>query len=366
MIPLNLDLTNIVTKPKINNPGENEEPRKLFIWQDDGSLQMRIDYSTLSAYSECNRKGFFTMIESKTSPRTIALVCGSAYHAALELYYRLRGTADLPDIKQRCRAVIEKEYLESGITIFDDHRTSEFCYSLFELYLRDLHNEPFEVLEFTLGDERIQAVEFGFSVPLSTTVIPASLFRQYGFGKLTDSDNHERIHDATSGEIRVNIEWTGVVDLVGYKHGRLWLRDHKTSSMLDTNFFDGFNNAAQPMGYIYAINKFFEEQKSPDRVAGFMLAAAITRKPPVKSGKGPEIHQVIYEYEPWQIAEWHSDTTILLEEFINNLTHNQWTSRRSQCILKYGKCTFFDVCTVPHNQRKLVLDTLPNNVWKPV
>jgi hypothetical protein len=277
-------------------------------------------------------------------------------HAALEVYYKLKSDPDKTKVLSLCRQAIDNHYSDAKISFFDEYRTPDFCYESFLLYV--LHYAHESLTPVTRDSNPL--IEFSFSLDLATTSFDTSTFSLYGFGVLTDNPELEA---AATGSLPLQIKWTGICDMVAEINGENWLIDHKTSSILSADFFEGFNLAMQPVGYLNAIRQAY-----PDlNLAGFMVNTLVCRKP-TKTGKGFEPHRSYHRYPEWLFEEWKSDTIHLIEEFLDNLFRNSFPKKTSWCVGKYGKCAYLDVCTMEPQHRLAILnsDQYVDNSWKPV
>lgn len=155
-------------------------------------------------------------------------------------------------------------------------------------------------------------------------------------------------------------------------NGHLYVVDHKTTSILSQDFFDGFEIAMQPTGYFSAIQAAFPDLP----IRGFMVNVLACRKPVAavtKSGRPTtskpfEPHRRQYDYHPWHVAEFKQDALALVEELFANITNKFFPRKTQWCVGKYGKCPFFDVCSLPPESRleMLMSDNYVYNTWKPV
>lgn len=369
--------------------------RKLFHWLPDGSLQLRIDWSSIESFLGCNRLAEYKLIHSKSPQPKSALVFGAAIHAGLEVWYRNKeqigklissnGSDDSNSntsgvfltqetLLQRCYLAIESTFAEYPIGFINDYRTPEFAIQSFHAYLTHYSGE---VVTPVIHQDR-PLVEFSFSYPLGKIEIPTSVFEQWGYGTLTNDEQREAVTHALTSEgtgpthIPCTIEWTGIVDMIADLSGEHWLVDHKTTSILSGDFFDGFEIAMQPVGYVSAARAAFPELD----IQGFMVNVLACRKPvsavtasgKKSTAKSFEPHRRFYKYDQWKEDEFRTDALALIEEFIANLTGKYFPRKTQWCIGKYGKCPFFEVCSLPPEQRMMMLEsgTYTDNTWKPV
>jgi len=371
--------------------------RKLFHWQPDGSLLFRVDWSSIESLLGCNRSAEYKLIHSRQGGSRSALTFGAAIHAGLEVWYRNKqnigkpvlDNLSLPDetsnkcqtgiiltqesLLTRCYSAIESTFAESPPSLFPDYRTSDYAIQSFHSYITHYQNEVMT----PYVHEGKPMVEFSFAYPLGQVRLPTSIFQQWGFGTLTNDQSKEEQkaeEDSWSTEcsIPVHIEWTGIVDMLAEVNNHLYVVDHKTTSILSQDFFDGFEIAMQPTGYFSAIQAAFPDLP----IRGFMVNVLACRKPVAavtKSGrpttsKAFEPHRRQYDYHPWHVTEFKQDALALVEELFANITNKFFPRKTQWCVGKYGKCPFFDVCSLPPESRleMLMSDNYVYNTWKPV
>jgi len=369
---------------QLHHPAPSQgQTRKLFHWLPDGSLQLRIDWSSIESFLGCNRLAEYKLVHSKSPSPKSALVFGAAMHAALEIWYRNKEKIGQPEqnqydmievltreaLLQKCYLAIESTFAEYPIGFINDYRTPEYCIQSFAEYLTHYQSEV--VVPVTHAQKPL--VEFSFSYPLGKIELPIHIFKDWGYGKLTNDQNMEE-QTVASGvtSLPCSIEWTGIVDMIASLSGEHWLVDHKTTSILSGDFFDGFEIAMQPVGYVAAARAAFPDLD----IQGFMVNVLACRKPvsavtasgKKSTAKAFEPHRRFYRYDTWKETEFRTDALALIEEFIANLTSNYFPRKTQWCIGKYGKCPFFEVCSLPPEQRMMMLEsgTYQENTWKPV
>jgi len=371
---------------QLHHPAPSQgQTRKLFHWLPDGSLQLRIDWSSIESFLGCNRLAEYKLVHSKSPQPKSALVFGAAMHAALEIWYRnkekignqydidTKCTLTREALLQRCYLAIESTFAEYPIGFINDYRTPEYCIQSFAEYLTHYQSE----VVVPVTHEQKPLVEFSFSYPLGKIEIPIAIFENWGWGKLSNDEGKESataaaLHDNGLTTIPCSIEWTGIVDMIANLSGEHWLVDHKTTSILSGDFFDGFEIAMQPVGYVAAARAAFPDLD----IQGFMVNVLACRKPVSavtargnkSTAKAFEPHRRFYRYDTWKETEFRTDALALIEEFIANLTSNYFPRKTQWCIGKYGKCPFFEVCSLPPEQRMMMLEsgTYQENTWKPV
>lgn len=371
--------------------------RKLFHWNPDGSLTFRVDWSSIESLLGCNRSAEYKLIHSRQGGSRSALTFGAAIHAGLEVWYRNKGKIGQtvmesnleptmwPDTNEgvirlthetvlnRCYSAIESTFASSPPSLFPDYRTSAYAIQSFHSYITHYQNE--NLTPFVHDGKPM--VEFSFAYPLGKVELPIGMFEQWNFGTLTNDIEleqacHRRMMSSMDETIPVHIEWTGIIDMLAVIDNHLWVVDHKTMSDFRPNDFDAFEIAMQPSGYFSAMKAAFPELP----IRGFLANALVIRKPVAeftKSGKPSkskpfEPQRRMYEYKDWHVNEFKQDALALVEELFANITNKFFPRKTQQCAGKYGKCPYFDVCSLPPESRMDMLnsDQYTNNTWKPV
>ena len=179
------------------------------------------------------------------------------------------------------------------------------------------------------------------------------MFQLWGFGTLTNDADKEASLNSSLGlaTLPVHIEWTGIIDMLAEINGELYIGDHKTTSIISQDFFDGFEIAMQPTGYFAAMRAAFPALP----IKGFMANVLACRKPVAaitKSGKPTsskpfEAFRRQYHYSDWHVNEFKQDALALVEELFANVTNKFFPKKTQWCVGKYGKCPYFDVCSLP-------------------
>lgn len=362
MLPaLNLSqLTPLTPSVQLHHPApSNLLKRKLFHWLPDNTLQLRLDWSSLETFLGCNRSALYSLVYARSSPPGSALIFGAAMHAALEVWYKERTTCPPANLLPRCYAAIQLAYAENPNVPINDYRTADYCYESFCKYVTAYSSEALT----PLSHNGIPLIEFSFSYPIGKTELPTECFGQWGFGTLTNDAEKEKLHSFHVSPIPVSIEWTGISDMLCSLNGNNYILDHKTTSILSQDFFDGFAIAHQPVGYVAACRAAFPELD----IKGFIVNVIACRKP-TKTGTSFEPHRAVYDYGDHVITEWKADTLALVSEFMHNLTTHFFPKKTQWCVAKYGKCRYFGTCSLPPQFRDadLASDNYVDNTWKPV
>lgn len=379
MTPLSIRIPSN-SRSDLSPPASTPPIRKLFHWNPDGSLTFRVDWSSIESLLGCNRSAEYKLIHSRQGGSRSALTFGAAIHAGLEVWYRNKQTIGIDttreDLLSCCYSAIESTFAESPPSLFPDYRTSDYAIQSFHSYITHYQNE---ILTPFIHEGK-PLVEFSFAYPLGKVELPIEMFNSWGVGTLTNDIEQERFYlgrqpDLTTQSplsLPVHIEWTGIIDMLAEINGDLYVVDHKTTSIISQDFFDGFEIAMQPTGYFAAMRAAFPDLP----IKGFMANVLACRKPVAaftKSGKPTsskpfEAFRRQYHYSDWHVNEFKQDTLALVEELFANVTNKFFPKKTQWCVGKYGKCPYFDVCSLPPQSRMdmLMSDQYINNTWKPV
>ena len=376
MTPLSIRIPSN-SRSDLSLPHSTPPTRKLFHWNPDGSLTFRVDWSSIESLLGCNRSAEYKLIHSRQGGSRSALTFGAAIHAGLEVWYRNKQTIGIDttreDLLSRCYSAIESTFASSPPSLFPDYRTSDYAIQSFHSYITHYQNE---ILTPFIHEGK-PLVEFSFAYPLGKVELPIGMFEQWGFGTLTndieqEKASHARMLSSMDEALTTQIEWTGIIDMLAEVNGDLYVVDHKTTSIISQDFFDGFEIAMQPTGYFAAMKAAFPDLP----IKGFMANVLACRKPVAaitKSGKPTtskpfEAFRRQYHYSDWHVNEFKQDALALVEELFANVTNKFFPKKTQWCVGKYGKCPYFDVCSLPPESRMDMLnsDQYTTNTWKPV
>lgn len=229
-----------------------------------------------------------------------------------------------------------------------DHRNYGTLISLIDLYLETYPIEEFTVLTLPSGKP---AVELPFAVPLGELDVHDILMVRQADGSVSELFIE-----------KLPIIWTGRIDLIYISQGRIYIMDHKTTSMLGPAYFKEFELSHQVYGYDWAAGQLL--QKS---IYGFAINAMAVRKP-TRTGKGLELVRNTISLEQHLREEWVDDTLHLCSDFIEHARRGYFPKATKWCVGKYGECPYRPVCSLRPDQREMLLSSgLYKNVeWSPL
>ena len=274
------------------------------------------DYTSISTFQTCPKKFYYRMIKDLTPLTTApALLFGKALHMALETYYN--------NTENRLEKAIEAfkaNYVDSES---DAKRTTANAEKLLRGYAEVYANEPFKVL----------STEVGFSVPV-----------EYGSGKSF----------LLCGRLDALVDWQGA----------LYVLEHKSTTMLASNYFFQFEMNMQVDGYIYAATQI-TGRRCLGAIINAMEVWKNVQKPTAKT-KQLSDH---YARDPQsrsehQLKEYCEDLGLVVEDIIKAEKLNRFPRNKQSCFNYNYKCPYWDICKYGEDER-LIEKNFRKERWEP-
>lgn len=292
-----------------------------------------IDNSSFEMLTTCPRSAlYYILMKRRTAAKRSALNFGGAVHAGLEIRYKDELGIACPTKDLLTRQVqASMDYFTKNSVDGDEFRTPQRCVEVLEAYNEKYASEPFSVVHLLNGTK---ACELSFAVPIGEVQV---LVDQPGGGP--------------SHYITIPCVWTGKVDVAIEWENGLWVMDHKTTSILGDTYFNQFYNSNQMIGYCWALSHVLDKP-----VRGALMNVLAIRRP-TKTGKSIEFVRQRFEYPQARIEEWQTNTLQILEDFFHMCSKDYFPMHTQWCIGKFGQCPYFDVCTVPTDQREFMLQS---------
>jgi len=247
---------------------------------------MHLSASQLNTYSECPRKWYFANVLKRIKPSSNAMLQGSLFHKAFELYFK--------------DGLTYAEVVDKINTLTDVKSIVMNVNSAFKLYLEKYPDKIKDIIIL----ENKPAVEVGFDI-------------KYGD----------------------DISIIGFIDYFEQRRIKRYITDIKVTSMALTDwYFQGFELSYQTMLYSYICAKLF------DNVAGFIVDA-VQIKNQVKGLKVEfntqyfplSVNIESFERELFDIASYIQEYSSKGEQYFPHCY--------SSCVSKYGRCDYFNICT---------------------
>jgi hypothetical protein len=211
-------------------------------------------------------------------------------------------------------------------------RGSTFHY-IYEKFFRD--GTPLVEMPLTIIEEKPEYAPF---LPDAMAV-----FEEYL--KRTKPKNYVDIEGRPAIELEFNLQLTedimvrGKIDYIQSIGSKKYITDIKTTSMSLTDyFFSGFELGVQPMLYSYVGQEYFDD------IEGFMIDGVCMKAD--KMGRYKDDNFKNQFYPLLANREQFMKEVVRIGHFIidNQDNPDAFLHRYSQCMTKYGKCQYFDVC----------------------
>jgi hypothetical protein len=334
---------------QVGIPNVPSERRPLLTHDKDHDFILRIDNSTLEYFQSCARAAKFYCVDRRQGVPTAALTFGGAIHLGLETLYA-KGFDALPEAIDRCVKYLsditfrDPEEWRTPAIAEDTLRKYAAKYGADEMLKPILHNgKPF--------------IEKPFSLVIGEMALGARM--AYTYSQLTDVES-----DDTLFINKLTILWSGRIDIAAtYGDDYVYVVDHKTSSIGGPQFFADFMLSQQMVGYNWALRQMLPEY----HINGTVVNAIIQRKP-TKTGRALDFERQTYFHTQWHVDEWHTDINQHIEHFVYSLVTGKFPKSTKWCFGKFGKCKYHDVCTLPPQQRHIMLASpeYTNVTWSPL
>jgi hypothetical protein len=332
-----------------------------------------VDNSMLELLNTCGRRLNFNRLHRRIPvAESASLNFGSAIHLALELRYIQCGTEMVDSTYWQDCSTLLTRFFDQHPVPFEEYRNLNWAMEVVRRYTSKYSLEDFNLLEWQ---------EKKMCLHCQDEVQPhnACLFcKGAGHIKRMVEIPFALKLCKLSG---IDIFYCGRIDLPVQLPEGLFILDHKTTSMLGANFFDGMKRTAQQRGYCWS---FQELCKTP--VRGYIINAIRAKEPPLYVTKGTEskrtgktltpeswweesLQRERFYLNPSELDEWKHNTISLLEEFLWNYNRGVLPMKTEWCVSKYGRCAYFDVCSLfPECEREAFLSSglFKNNDWSPL
>jgi hypothetical protein len=343
---------------------------------------------------ECDQKLAYQFLHKRVkAEEPVATSFGTCIHSVLEYRYKIHGTAKIDEAGRATMQGITQRHFDAHPSPFGDRRNLAFAEEITTRYLEKYPTEEFQLLEFEeakpcqhcpgdgivfsgiRGGQVVEElcvycggtgltkamVELPFVVPLYTHI-------------LTEAEKQGWMKQQQAGlalfPVEIPVYYIGKIDLPLLRNGQLYVMDHKTTSVLDKNFFYAKKASQQTKMYCYAMQALtgmkvdgyainvIHTQEVPKYLSNIgmsELADAFRGKPKkLRQYKHPNLksywdealtrqfHAVTQE----ELLAAKDNAINLCEEFFWNYSRGIFpmSSSDTVCVSKYGMCPFYTVC----------------------
>jgi len=327
----------------------------------------------------------------------------------MELRYKTCGNGPTDPLYMSNVAELLQDHFTTHPCPVEDYRNYNWALEVIRRYNNKYQQEDFKVLEYTspqpchqckgkgavqklneTGEEESKPCFFceetGQSKMMVELPFTVDLFWWEGIvptAALAEGFPAEQIFYSGDGfaKVQIRVLYCGRIDLPHILDGSLFVMDHKTTSMLGNGFYEQMRMSAQQKGYCWSF-----EQLTGQKVRGYQVNTIRVKEPPkyVTEGKASSRTGKVTTAESWwdeslqrekyllsdgELNEWHRNTIGLIKEFFWHYQNDYFPKKTSWCVSKYGKCTYYDVCSLfPSEQRGILLHSgnFQENKWTPL
>lgn len=304
-----------------------------------------LDNSAMESYTTCPRAfQYIHLHEKRASGESSALNFGSGIHAAMQARYTKGELLD-GETEQSMFNALTKHFTEHPQPE-DEYRTLDLATNLVRFYNTKYSCEDFEVCHLSDGTP---CVELPFAFPLTDDHGSPVVFF-YTINGQTHS---------------LRVMYQGKIDMIIKKFNQVYTLDHKTTFQFGKTFWPDQQLSAQHVGYCWSADRLLGIE-----TAGYIVNGIRTRKPG-KTNPLPmneDFERQTYYLTPERKQEWRNNLVAIVKELLYNYSEGTFPMKTKWCIGKFGACQFFDVCSLPSEQRALTLNSglYVKNDWSPL
>lgn len=310
-----------------------------------------LDNSSLTKFKECPLSWqYYAVYGREAHARNAALSFGGAIHVGLESI--LRGDDEATTSAKTLA------FYQSNPPPPDEYRTPATALEVLAAY-RQRTSFPDYTWDI-LSDDSGPIIEKPFELPLCSIRVNQQIQLPHW--------------PAPRPVSIIHVAWSGRIDLVAFTHGLNRVTDHKTSSIDGDNFTMSFNLSSQVLGYIWAGRQLWPSLD----LRAFCLNVIRLKRPTGSTGlleKGPrggepplKFFRAYYQYSPERMDWWLANTKRIVTDIVHSLSRNFFTAHDNQCMNKFGRCQYHDVCMTDSEKVRLALlhsDLFKSVTWNP-
>lgn len=347
-----LDLTSLNEAPPTSVAATPVDlPRKYLLKSlGDSDYELQIDNSNLELFTQCDTAAYYRLVLGRSTGMTAATVYGQAIHSALDVFYADRAMHLVPDISRMMPPALA-ELAKAPSDLLGWRNEAQLTETLVK-YLRKYSTELWSILDV----ESRPAVELPFRFDLGHIDINSTVA----------CSGHNLVDDSLPDEPlfirKLVITYTGRIDLLVEQAGKLWVVDHKTSSVGGPSYYEAFRTSSQFRGYCYVAGKLLGRE-----VSG-AWANVIFARQPTKTGRAIEFERQPFVYDESLLAEWRHNTFTNISTFVARIISGDFPQRTTHCVNKFGTCPYLSVCALPLHLRPHLLysDNYTKHTWNPL
>lgn len=322
--------------PKIKRSKAKE---MLVVREINGITEVRINSSSLGIILSCPRKSYYILHRKlKSSSESPALLFGTAIHKALEVFYSHPKAARTIPIKFKEHS----DLMAFGTPAPTDH----FLYAAIKAFVDTA--EPLACLPGT--DKR--------SIPNGIYILQ-NYFQTYindpyevycdENGPVTERTGEIILHEEPG--LRIILFGTIDVILKNLADQRALPTDHKTTSIVGSDFFNRLKPNHQYTGYLLIAQRALNLPTNEFLVNALQVKA----KPLTTRGSAPNFTRQTTSRSELDIAEFTQSVIYAVKSYLDWMRTNTWPIGHVDACTMYGGCQFLEVCSAPSQLRENLL-----------
>jgi len=284
-------------------------------------------------------------------PTNAALIFGGALHVGIEALLHGEPLASAQD-----RVT---DFFVRHPAPLDEYRTLTHALQVLQHYQTRCGFADYRIE--ILSDDKGPLIERAFELPLGVLEVGSEIL----------------LHNVPTFVSHIHVAWAGRIDVVALANGKARIIDHKTTSQaggkLRQNFIDDFHLSSQTRGYVWAARQLWPEHN----IQSFCLDAIQFKKPAAGmsvADRGPrggepalDFFRHYFDYEEAAITDWAENALVRVEDFIHSMVRGFYPRETTYCFnRKYGKCSYWDVCTVGVTNPAAAHNLLHSNAYRQV
>lgn len=343
MAHIDLDLSAV--PPSIQRTSTKE---MLSITAKDGRTLVRINSSSLSVIQTCARKSYYVLKRQlRAQSEAPATLFGSAIHAALETFYS--GKREERRIPKDFRKISDMLPSHTGSIAMPHWELQD------ELLYR-------AITKFCEKAAPLRALPDSDKRSLSAGVwLLQNYFETYiddPFTVLCDAQGpitERTVEDVIYEDDKIQITLFGTIDVVlqNQQTGVILPTDHKTSSVVGTDFYNRLKPNHQYTGYLW-----LAQRKLSLETDSFLVnCLQVKPKPVTARGTPPHFPRQVTRRSDEDMKEFVETIYSAVTDFLRWDERGIWPIGCVDNCTHYGGCQFLDVCGAPNSLRENIISS---------
>lgn len=300
---------------------------------------VKINSSSLGIILSCLRKAYYVLDRGlKSQTDSAALLFGLAIHKAMEVFYSYpRAERNIPPNFIEC-----SNLMAYGSAAPSDH----FLYKAVSAFVQAAQPLAFlpELDKRSIANG-VWLLQHYFSTYINDQYVVAVDEK----GPIVERTGEFILHD--SDDLQIILFGTIDVVLKNLADGRLLPADHKTTSVLGSDFFNRLKPNHQYTGYILIAQHVLGMDVNEFLVNGIQ----VKEKPKTARGSSPNFSRQITTRSETDYIEFKQTVVWSVRALLQCQAENQFPLGHVDACTHYGGCQFLEVCSAPSQLRENIL-----------